>query len=112
MRISYENTSWELGLSLSLVNGLADFIEIAAPYLLNFRLLMKQIFENKSVGWNDEIPEVNKRDWLELIEETVTESPLSFPCSTRPPNPVGGPMIVAFSDGSFQAYSAVVYLRW
>ena len=61
---------------------------------------------------NDEIPEVNKRDWLELIEETVTEGPLSFPCSTRPPNPVGGPMIVAFSDGSFQAYSAVVYLRW
>ena len=58
---------------LSLVNFLADFIEIAAPYLLNFRLLMKQVFENKSMGWNDEIPEVNKRDWLELIEETVTD---------------------------------------
>ena len=68
---------------LSLVNGLADFIGIAAPYLL-------------------------KRDCLELIEETVTEGPLSFPRSTRPPNPVGGPIIVAFSDGSFQAYSVVM----
>ena len=42
----------------------------------------------------------------------MTEGPLSFPRSMRPPNPVGGPMIVAFSDRSFQAYSAVVYLRW
>ena len=97
---------------MSLVNSLTDFIEIAAPFLLNFQLLMKQVFEKKSVGWNDKIPEVNNRDWLELIEETVTEGPFSFLRSTRPPNPVGGPMIVAFSDRSFQAYSSVVYLQW
>ena len=56
------------------------------------------------MGWNDEIPEVNKRDWLELIEETVTEGPLSFPRSMRPPNPVNGPMIDAFLDRLFHAY--------
>ena len=43
---------------LSLVNGLADFIGIAAPYLLNFRWLMNQVFKNKSVGWIDKIPRV------------------------------------------------------
>lgn len=35
---------------LSLVNSLADFIEIAAPYLLNFQLLIKQVFERKICG--------------------------------------------------------------
>ena len=29
---------------LSLVNGLADFIGVAAPFLLNFHFLMKKIF--------------------------------------------------------------------
>ena len=84
---------------LSLVNCLADFIEIAAPYLLNFRLLMKQIFENKSVGWNDEIPEVNKRDSSLLKKQLLRVHSPFHACSTRSTNPVGGPMIVLSQMG-------------
>ena len=97
--IHKDKFSKSICLSLSLVNGLADFIEIAAPYLLNFRLLMKQIFENKSVGCKDEIPEVNKRDSSLLKKQLLRVHSPFHACSTRPPNPVGGPKIVLSQMG-------------
>ena len=42
---------------LSIVNGMGDYLGIACPFLLRFKLLMKDIFEQRDIGWNDEIQE-------------------------------------------------------
>ena len=100
-------------LCLGITNGFVDFLGIACPFTLRFKLLMKQIFEDKdNTAWNDQISEESKLNWVELIKEAVFGTCLFFPRTTRPANAISGPSIVAFSDGSFSAFSASVYLRW
>ena len=65
---------------------------------------MKDIFDDKDIAaWNDEIEEEDKQAWIILIKEVVFSGSLYFPRSTRPLNALGGPLIVSFSDGSFDA---------
>ena len=98
---------------LSIANGFVDFMGIACPFLLRFKLLMKDIFEDKKItSWNDEIDEEAKKVWVELIKEAVFAGYLFFPRCSRPDNAIGGPYLVSFPDGSFVAFAAAVYLRW
>ena len=98
---------------LGLTNSFGDFLGIAEPYTLKFKLRMKDIFQlDQPLGWDDEIPEDMKTGWVDLISETVRASGISFPRSTRPKNSIGGPVIAGFGDGSILAYSACVYLVW
>ena len=71
---------------LSIVNGMADYLGIACPFLLRFKLLMKDIFDNSDIGWNDKIKEAGKQAWIDLIKELVFSGSLYFPRSTRPYN--------------------------
>ena len=98
---------------LGITNGFADFLGVACPFTLRFKLLMKQIFEDEEItGWNDEVKDDSKLAWIELIREAVLSDSICFPRSTRPPDAIGGPLVVGFDDGSFAAFAAVVYLRW
>ena len=105
-------TKFTKRICLSIVNGMGDYLGIASPFLLRFKLLMKDIFEQRDIGWNDEIQEDAKLVWIDLIKEAVFEGYLCFPRTTKPANAIGGPMIVSFGDGSFAAFAAAVYLRW
>ena len=97
---------------LGVTNSFVDFLGVACPFTLRFKLLMKQIFEDSSIGWNCEIGEAAADAWMELISEAVLTGSLIFPRTTRPKNAIGQPCIVSFDDGSYEAYSAVVYVRW
>ena len=98
---------------LSLANGVIDILGLACPFMLRFKLLMKQVFEDKNISsWNDIIDDQTKLSWVELIKEAVHIGAICFPRTTRPPTAVAGPEIVSFADGSFEAFSAAVYLRW
>ena len=108
-----ESTKFSKKICLSLTNGFVDFLGISCPFLLRFKLLMKEIFEDQKIqSWNDEIDAEAKKVWIELIKETVFAGYLLFPRCTRPVNAIGGPFIVNFSDGSFSAFAAALYLRW
>ena len=86
---------------------------IACPFLLRFKLLMKDIFEDKKITcWDDEIDEEAKKVWVDLIKEAVFAGYLFFPRCSRPANAIGGPYLVSFPDGSFVAFAAAVFLRW
>ena len=98
---------------LSVANGFVDFMGIGCPFLLRFKLLMKDIFEDKKItSWTDEIDEEAKKVWVDLIKEAVFSGYLIFPRCSRPANAIGGPYLVSFPDGSFVAFAAAVYLRW
>ena len=108
-----ETTKFTKKICLSITNGFMDFLGIGCPFTLRFKLLMKQIFDDKEImTWNDDINDESKQAWIELIKEAVFGQSICFPRTTRPTNAMGGPSLVAFSDGSFTAFSAAVYLRW
>ena len=109
---SLMDTEFTKKVCLGIVNGVTDLLGIACPFLLRFKLLMKQIFEDKTVSWNDQIGEDAKLAWINLIREAVMSESLVFPRCTRPAGAVGAPMIISFSDGSFDAFATAVYIRW
>ena len=99
---------------LGVTNGFLDFIGIACPFLLRFKLLMKELFMDKELrlGWDDQIPSDKKSMLVDLITEAVQTGAVCFPRTTRPAAAIGQPLVVCFGDGSFHAFCAAVYLRW
>ena len=72
---------------------------------------MKELFLH-GLSWDEPVPEVMKRSWVDLIREAVQTDSLCFPRAARPPNVCGNPSLVIFTDGSDAAFCACVYIRW
>ena len=96
---------------LGLANTFVDFLGMACPFVLRFKLLMKELFLH-GLSWDEPVPEVMKRSWVDLIIEAVQTDSLCFPRAARPPNVCGNPSLVIFTDGSDAAFCACVYIRW
>ena len=100
-------------LLLGVTNGFGDFLGVASPFTLRFKLAMKKLFELESpISWDDDIPTELRPSWISLLSETLSSGMLKFPRSVRPKNAVGGPVLVGFGDGSFAAFAASVYVVW
>ena len=99
---------------LGITNGFFDFLGISCPFILRFKLLMRELFEHhcKKLDWGDEVPELFAENMKVLISEAVMSDSLCFPRCIRPSNAAGLPIVVEFSDGALPAYSATVYLQW
>ena len=54
---------------LGITNGFGDFLGIASPFTIRFKLLMKELFDGKNdkVAWDMDILEEAKREWAQLI---------------------------------------------
>ena len=116
-----KGTKFTIRMCLGITNSFLDFLGIACPFTLRFKLLMKDLFlarheqkqaEGKKVAWDEAIAEFEKDKWLDLIAEAVKTESICFPRSTRPANAIGHPMVPSFGDGAFPAFSAGVYVRW
>ena len=109
-----ETTSLSKRVCLGITNGILDFLGIACPFTLRFKLLMRQLFESayNKLEWEDKVPEEVMEAWKILISEAVLSECIVFPRCARPPSAIGNPLLVSFSDGAFPAYSASVYLQW
>ena len=109
-----DTTVFTKRICLGITNGFLDFLGIACPFTLKFKLLMRQLFETqlKQLGWEDEIPDELSGAWKELIAEAVKSESIFFPRCARPVGAIGAPLVVGFADGAFPAYSAAIYLQW
>ena len=58
------------------------------------------------------MPEPMQKEWRRYALELMDFPQVSFPRSVVPKNPVGKPEILGFFDGSSDAYSAKVDVRW
>ena len=99
---------------LGITNGFLDFLGLACPFTLRFKLLMRQFFEDQNVQrkWEDKVPDDMVEAWKELIAEAVKSSSLCFPRCVKPVGAIGAPLVVGFSDGAFPAFCAAIYLQW
>ena len=98
---------------LGITNSFGDFLGMAEPFTIRFRLLMKSLFEpEKPLLWDDAIDDVAKAAWIKLIAEAVQAGEHIFPRRSRPDKIVGNPRLVGFGDGAFPAYGGCVYQVW
>ena len=100
---------------LGVTNGFGDFLGIASPFTIKFKIMMRELFLlDEPLLWDQEAPDWVKDAFVSLIAEALKGDTLPFHRSTRPANakPGVGPVVVGFSDYGQHAYEARVYLRW
>ena len=97
---------------LSLVNGIYDPLGLAASFVVQAKMLLRKISQEKNIDWDDPIPEDLRNDWVRFFTMLFSMEDIVFRRSTRPPNAIGEPSLVLFSDASEEAFGACAYARW
>jgi hypothetical protein len=99
---------------LGITNAFGDFLGMACPFTLRFKLMMKQLFEpgEGQLDWDKLVHGDGVDAWMQLIAEAVETDSLLFPRCTRPEKAIGSPTMVGFGDGAFPAFSGGSYIRW
>ena len=98
---------------LGVTNSFGDFLGLADPFTLRFKLLMRNLFDREvPLQWDEEIDKELRQDWVDLLTEAVQGQMLVFPRRARPVGAVGCSRIVGFGDGANPAYGGAVYQVW
>ena len=106
-----ETTPLTKRVCLRVTNSFVDFMGLACPFILRFKLLMKELFQS-GYNWDEEIQGSKREEWIKLLAEAVKTEAIYFPRAARPENVKGNPTIVSFGDGAEPAYCACIYIRW
>ena len=90
-----------------------DPIGFLCAILLQAKLLMREMWAEKDIGWDDPISDELSQKWIKFLSSLLKLSNIKFPRSLWPDGEVEGlPMLIVFSDGSALAFGAVAYIRW
>ena len=98
-------------LALQVASQIWDPLGLLVPYTMKLKILMKELVDHEK-KWDEPLPEPFQRKWRNLVCLMVQTEPIHFPRSINLEAAVGRPEIIAFFDGSDQAFGAVVYIRW
>ena len=104
---------------LSQVAGLYDPIGLTAPVKQKGAILVRRAFQEAKEAlevvkdtWDKALSDSLRKDAIQIFQDYVRLKKLRFPRALTPPHAHGEPLAVTFSDGSENAYGAVLYLRW
>lgn len=95
---------------LSAIGKIYDPIGCVAPYVMNFKMLMQDIWRSKAIGWDDAIPKGLMKRWQELSIDIDKLEAFRLPrwLSSDTAEQI---QLHGFADASSQAYGAVIYVR-
>ena len=105
-------------LALKLNHTIFDPAMLIQPWIQKLRLSFRDILiferENGLSGWDAELPEKFRSEWLQLTLEMFDLETLEFNRSIVPRNydPSKKPTLVMYSDGSDKGQCVVAYLVW
>ncbi|XP_039513360.1 uncharacterized protein LOC120468822 [Pimephales promelas] len=103
---------------LSQVAGLYDPIGLVTPVKQKGAILVRKAFQEAGRGklakdtWDEPLSENLREEAIEVFEEYVHLSKVTFPRGITPRGWKGKPLGITFSDGSDKTYGAVTYFRW
>ncbi|CAI5678593.1 unnamed protein product [Oreochromis niloticus] len=104
---------------LSQVSGLYDPVGLVTPAKQKGAILVRRAFQETKVEsclvkdtWDMALSDALREDAIRLFEEYAQLSKVTFARALNPPCFTEEPWAITFSDGSEQAYGAVLYLRW
>ena len=102
---------WTRRTILSTIAGIYDPAGLIAPYVVKFKLYLRDVSLAGIKGWDEELEDDLQIKWKKLAEEMIVSPPISVRRGVRPSGSIGPPDLVVFSDGSLSAYCASIYAR-
>ena len=97
---------------LSQINAIYDPLGLAGPFIVRAKILMRQLWNVKSLGWDDIVPELYRKEWITFFKDLFNMQSISFSRCIKPADSIGNPLLVIFNDGSNDAFGACAYVRW
>ena len=98
---------------LSNVMKIFDPIGLLCFLILQSKLLLRETWNDKSLGWDDPLPKEQVISWLLFLKSLLAVNHVKIPRSLWPEEDIlGSPIVVIFSDGSISACGAAAYIRW
>ena len=98
---------------LSAVMGIYDPLGLLAAFTIILKMGLKRVLEvNRNTEWDSPLPSQQQTWWRAVLREAITASPVRFPRSIRPDREVGELTLLAFCDGSLQAFATVIYAMY
>ena len=96
---------------LKTVSSIFDPLGMVAPFILRAKILLQQLWEQK-LGWDDELGEPLRTDWLNWIEELISLPNLRISRCYWPTGFHSLKFVIhVFADASESAFGAVCYLQ-
>ena len=95
---------------LSQVMMIFDPLRFVCPYTLLGKIYLRETWSLK-LGWDDQLPANLRSKWVHFCSLFQLEQ-LSLDRCLRPPDSVGLPWLIIFSDGSDLAHGFAAYIRW
>ena len=98
---------------VGIVNGVFDPIGLLSAFLAKAKILLRKLWgQDKKLEWNETFADALTWEWICFLKELYEVEKISFRRCVKPPNNVGNPQLVIFSDGSGNLYGAAAYVRW
>ena len=96
---------------LQQVMKIYDPLGLVCPFTLIGKIYLRETW-SRNLGWDDQLPVDLRAKWLKFFISLFELEKLSLQRCLRPPEAVGNPWLIVFSDGSDVAYGFVAYIRW
>ena len=96
---------------LSQVMMIFDPLGFVCPYTLLGKIHLRETWSLK-LGWDDPLPIHLRSKWVHFFCSLFQLEQLTLGRCLRPPDSVGRPWLIIFSDGSDLAYGFAAYIRW
>ena len=96
------------------MNSIYDPLGLAGPFTVRAKILMRELWgiENK-LGWAEAIPERYRQYWKQFSQDMVEMNNIKFKRCVKPKDAANEQSIlIIFSDGSSNAFSACAHARW
>ena len=98
---------------LSNTSRIFDPLGLICPVALQAKLLMREAWDDGSLGWDDPLPDELSHKWMLFLKSLLELNQVQVQRSLWPAGDVKGlPLLVVFSDGSIAAHGAAAYVRW
>ena len=98
---------------LGMINRIYDVLGLCAPFNLRLKVAFRNLFAiEPKLAWDDPIPSHQRELWIFLMEMMISAKEISFLRATRPIGAVGKSQLICYFDGSDDAFSGVLYVRW
>ena len=98
-------------LALGIISQLWDPLGHLTCFTIRYKILMKELVDHET-EWDKPLPEIFQQKWRKALEELVNCPAIKFPRSLMTDFVIGRPELLAFFDGSDQAFGCVIYIRW
>lgn len=88
-----------------------DPLGFVSPFTLLGKIYLRETWFQK-LSWDDQLPTELRGKWVRFFCSLLDLEYLSLDRCLRPPNSLGQPWLLIFSDGSDLAYGFAAYIRW